>query len=182
MASFNKVILMGNLTRDTELRYTSGGTAICTFGLAMNRRYTTGQGEQREEVCFVDIEVWGRQAETADQYLRKGAPALIEGRLRLDQWEDRESGQKRSKLLVRAEQVQFLGSPQSFSGQQPQPQGQPQPRPQQSYQPPRQQQQPYQSQPRQQPPYQAAPPQDQAAPPPMPPFEPIDEIDDNIPF
>jgi single-strand DNA-binding protein len=110
MASFNKVLLMGNLTRDPEVRYTPKGTAIAQIGLAVNRQWTTETGEQKEEVTFVDIEVWGRQAETAGQYLSKGRPVFVEGRLRFDQWDDKESGQKRSKLKVVAERVQFLGS------------------------------------------------------------------------
>ncbi len=115
MASLNKVFLLGNLTRNPDLRYTTGGAAVCKFGLAVNRRYSTSSGEDREETCFVDIEIWGRQAETCDKYLNKGAPALIEGRLQYDQWEDRETGKKRSRLLVRAERVQFLGAPSSGS-------------------------------------------------------------------
>lgn len=116
MASFNKVILMGNLTRDPEVRFTTGGTAICSFGMAMNRRYTTAQGEEREEVCFVDVEVLGRQAEPCGNYLRKGAPTFVEGSLRLDQWNDKATGQKRNRLLVRAERVQFLNAPGRGSG------------------------------------------------------------------
>ena len=111
MASFNKVLLMGNLTRDPEVRYTPKGTAIANLGLAVNRVYTTEGGEQKEEVTFIDIEVWGRQAETAGQYLAKGRPVFVEGRLKLDSWEDKESGQKRNKLKVVAERVQFLGAP-----------------------------------------------------------------------
>lgn len=111
MASFNKVMLMGNLTRDPEVKYTPKGTAIANLGLAVNRVYTTESGEQKEEVTFIDIEVWGRQAETAGQYLSKGRPVFIEGRLKLDSWEDKESGQKRNKLKVVAERVQFLGAP-----------------------------------------------------------------------
>jgi len=111
MASYNKVLLMGNLTRDPEVRYTPKGTAIANLGLAVNRVYTTDAGEQKEEVTFVDIEVWGRQAETAGQYLSKGRPVFVEGRLKLDSWEDKESGQKRNKLKVVAERVQFLGAP-----------------------------------------------------------------------
>jgi single-strand DNA-binding protein len=111
MASYNKVLLMGNLTRDPEVRYTPKGTAIANLGLAVNRVYTTETGEQKEEVTFVDIEVWGRQAETAGQYLSKGRPVFVEGRLRLDSWEDKESGQKRNRLKVVAERVQFLGAP-----------------------------------------------------------------------
>ena len=111
MASFNKVLLMGNLTRDPEVRYTPKGTAIANIGLAVNRTYTTDSGEQKEEVTFVDIEVWGRQAETAGQYLSKGRPVFVEGRLRFDQWDDKETGQKRSKLKVVGERIQFLGGP-----------------------------------------------------------------------
>ena len=111
MASYNKVLLMGNLTRDPEVRYTPKGTAIANIGLAVNRVYTLDSGEQKEEVTFVDIEVWGRQAETAGQYLSKGRPVFVEGRLKLDSWEDKESGQKRNKLKVVAERVQFLGAP-----------------------------------------------------------------------
>ena len=111
MASYNKVLLMGNLTRDPEVRYTPKGTAIANIGLAVNRVYKTESGEQKEEVTFVDIEVWGRQAETVGQYLSKGRPVFVEGRLKLDSWEDKESGQRRNKLKVVAERVQFLGAP-----------------------------------------------------------------------
>lgn len=116
MASMNKVILMGNLTRDPDLRYTTGGTAICALGLAVNRRYTTRSGEQAEEVCFVDIDVFGKQAESCKNYLQKGAPALIEGRLKFDTWDDRTTGEKRSKLHVVAERVQFIGGPSRGAG------------------------------------------------------------------
>jgi single-strand DNA-binding protein len=111
MASFNKVILVGNLTRDPELRYTPNGKAIAKIGLAVNRAWTTESGEKKEEVTFVDIDVFGRTAENVGQYMRKGSPILIEGRLRLDQWDDKQTGQKRSKLGVVAEIVQFLGGP-----------------------------------------------------------------------
>lgn len=111
MASFNKVILVGNLTRDPELRYTPKGTAIAKIGLAVNRVWTNEAGEKKEEVTFVDVDVFGRTAENVGQYMRKGSPILIEGRLRLDQWDDKQTGQKRSKLGVVAETVQFLGSP-----------------------------------------------------------------------
>lgn len=111
MANFNKVFLMGNLTRDPEVRYTPKGTAVAQLGLAVNRTYTLENGEKKEEVTFVDVDVWGRQAETAGQYLAKGRPVFIEGRLQLDTWDDKTSGQKRSKLKVVAERVQFLGSP-----------------------------------------------------------------------
>ena len=110
MASFNKVILMGNLTRDPELRYTSKGTAIAKIGLAVNRVWTNEAGEKKEEVTFVDVDIFGRTAENVGQYMRKGRPMLVEGRLKLDQWDDKQTGQKKSKLGVVAETVQFLGS------------------------------------------------------------------------
>jgi single-strand DNA-binding protein len=116
MASFNKVILVGNLTRDPELRYTPKGTAIAKIGLAVNRNWTSESGEKKEEVTFVDVDVFGRTAENVGQYMRKGRPILIEGRLRLDQWDDKQTGQKRSKLGVVAEIVQFLGSPTGGAG------------------------------------------------------------------
>lgn len=112
MASFNKVILVGNLTRDPELRYTPKGTAIAKIGVAVNRVWTNEAGEKKEEVTFVDVDVFGRTAENVGQYMRKGRPILIEGRLRLDQWDDKQTGQKKSKLGVVAEIVQFLGSAQ----------------------------------------------------------------------
>ena len=112
MASFNKVILVGNLTRDPELRYTPKGTAIAKIGLAVNRVWTNEAGEKKEEVTFVDVDVFGRTAENVGQYMRKGRPILVEGRLRLDQWDDKQTGQKKSKLGVVAETVQFLGSAQ----------------------------------------------------------------------
>ncbi|HET7623949.1 MAG TPA: single-stranded DNA-binding protein [Verrucomicrobiae bacterium] len=111
MASFNKVILVGNLTRDPELRYTPKGMAIAKVGLAVNRTWRSEAGETKEEVTFVDVDVFGRTAENLAQYMRKGSPILIEGRLRLDQWDDKQTGQKRSKLGVVGEVVQFLGSP-----------------------------------------------------------------------
>ena len=116
MASFNKVILVGNLTRDPELRYTPKGTAIAKVGLAVNRVWTNEAGEKKEEVTFVDVDVFGRTAENVAQYLRKGSPLLVEGRLRLDQWDDKQTGQKRSKLGVVGETIQFLGSPRGSEG------------------------------------------------------------------
>lgn len=106
MASFNKVILLGNLTRDPEMRYTPSGTPVASFGLAVNRRYRQGD-EQKEEVCFVDISTFGRQAELAGEYLSKGRMVLIEGRLQFRTWED-QNGQRRSKLDVVAERVNFM--------------------------------------------------------------------------
>ncbi len=119
MANFNKVILAGNLTRDPELRYTPKGTAIAKIGLAINRRWTTETGEQKEEVTFVDVDAFGRQAETIGQYLKKGRPILIEGRLKLDQWDDKQTGQKKSRLGVVLETFQFLDS--GPAGRQPEP-------------------------------------------------------------
>jgi single-strand DNA-binding protein len=110
MASYNKVILVGNLTRDPELRYTPKGMAISKLGLAVNRRWSSESGEQREETTFVDIDAFGKQAETIAQYMKKGSPMLVEGRLRLDTWDDKQTGQKRSKLGVVLEGFQFLGS------------------------------------------------------------------------
>ena len=110
MPSLNKVFLMGNLTKDPNLRYTPRGSAVCDFGLAVNRRYTTENGEQKDEVCFIDIDVWARQAESCGKSLQKGSPVFVEGRLRTDSWQDKE-GNKRSRLRVTAERVQFLGAP-----------------------------------------------------------------------
>src|SRR5476649_140469 len=116
MASFNKVILLGNLTRDPEVRYTPKGTAVAELGMAVNRVYTAENGEKREETTFVDVTLWGRTAEIAGEYLKKGRPVFIEGRLQLDSWEDKQSGQKRSKLKVVGEGLQLLGSRPGGSG------------------------------------------------------------------
>jgi single-strand DNA-binding protein len=111
MASFNKVILVGNLTRDPQVKYTTGGTAVTEIGLAVSRQWTDKQSNTRkEETTFVDITLWGRTAEIAGEYLSKGKQVLIEGRLQLDTWDDRESGQKRSKLKVVGENMTMLGS------------------------------------------------------------------------
>jgi single-strand DNA-binding protein len=155
-ASFNKVILVGNLTRDPEVRYTPKGVAIARVGLAVNRVWRTETGEQREETTFVDIDVFGRTAEIVGQYLRKGSPALFEGRLRLDTWEDKQSGQKRSKLTVVAETVQLLGSRQQGEAS---PASQPQ---QATAQPP--------------------PPEPTNATPPINNSEPLPPEDDDVPF
>lgn len=109
MASYNKVILMGNLTRDPEVKYLPSGTAVANFGIAINERYTDrDSGEQRENVCFVDVEAWNRQAEIASEYLSKGSPIFIEGSLRFDSWETPE-GEKRSKLKVRVFNIRLIG-------------------------------------------------------------------------
>jgi len=108
MSSYNRVILMGNITRDIELRYTQGGTAVTELGLAVNDRRKNPAGEWVDETTFVDVTLWGRTAEIAGQYLGKGSPVLIEGRLKLDMWE--KDGEKRSKLKVVGEKLQMLGS------------------------------------------------------------------------
>jgi single-strand DNA-binding protein len=110
MASFNKVILLGNLTRDPQVRYTPGGTAVAELGLAVNRTWFDQKtNSKREEVTFVDVTLWARQAEVAGEYLAKGRQVLIEGRLQLDSWDDKESGQKRSKLRVVCENMTMIG-------------------------------------------------------------------------
>jgi single-strand DNA-binding protein len=110
MASFNKVILMGNLTRDPELRYTPKGTAVAKLGLAVNRSWRNAEGQQQDETTFVDVDAFGKQAETLGQYMQKGRPILVEGRLKLDQWEDKNTGQNRSKLGVILEKFSFVGA------------------------------------------------------------------------
>lgn len=110
MASYNKVILLGNLTRDPEVRYTPGGSAVCDITLAVNHQWTDKRSnERKEEVSFIDVTLWGRTAEIAGEYLGKGRPVLIEGRLQQDKWDDKETGQKRSKLKVVADAMQLLG-------------------------------------------------------------------------
>jgi single-strand DNA-binding protein len=110
MANLNRVLLIGNLTRDPEVRYTPKGTAVTEIGLAVNRIYSGEDGEKKEETTFVDVTLWARQAEIAGQYLKKGRPVFIEGRLQLDTWDDKQTGQKRSRLRVVAENLQLLGS------------------------------------------------------------------------
>jgi single-strand DNA-binding protein len=109
MANFNKVLLMGNLTKDPELRYTPQGTAVVNLRLAVNRRYRDRNQEMKEDVCFVTVVVWDRQAESCNQFLHKGSPVFVEGRLQSRSWEDN-AGQKRNVLEVRAERVQFLSA------------------------------------------------------------------------
>jgi len=110
MASFNKVILAGNLTRDPELRYTPKGTAVVRITLAVNRVYTSENGERKEEVSFVDVDAWGKQAEVISKYMKKGRPFLVEGRLKQDTWEDKNTHQKQSKLKVVLEGFSFIDS------------------------------------------------------------------------
>jgi len=109
MASFNKVLLMGNLTRDPQLKYLPNQTAVAEFGIAMNRKFKAASGEDREEVTFVDITAFGKTGEVINQYFTKGKPIFIEGRLKYDQWEDKNGGGKRSKLNVIVENFQFVG-------------------------------------------------------------------------
>ncbi len=118
MPNLNRVMLMGNLTRDPELRYTPNNTAVANIGLAINRRWRNQQtNEWQEETTFIDCEAWGRTAETISQYLKKGRPLYVEGRLRLDTWQDKESGQNRSKLKVVVETFQFIDSRQGGDGE-----------------------------------------------------------------
>jgi single-strand DNA-binding protein len=116
MANYNKVILAGNLTRDPELRYTPKGMAIAKIGLAINRTWKSETGESKEEVTFVDVDAFGRQAEVIGQYLKKGRPILIEGRLRYETWDDKQTNAKRSKLGVVLEAFQFLDSGRTEGG------------------------------------------------------------------
>ena len=116
MASFNKVMLIGNLTRDPEIKYTPKGTAIADIGLAVNRTYSTDSGEKREEVTFIDVTLWGRVAEIVGEYCKKGRPLFVEGRLQLDTWDDKQTGQKRSKLKVVGENIQLLGGREGGAG------------------------------------------------------------------
>ena len=111
MASLNKVMLIGNLTQDPEVRRTPSGTAVSTLRLAVNESFQNKAGEKVEKTIFLDVDVWDRQAETCQQYLSKGSPVFIEGRLQMVTWDDKETGQKRSRLKVRAERVQFLSGP-----------------------------------------------------------------------
>src|SRR3954470_6756413 len=116
MPSLNKVLLMGNLTRDPELRVTPKGTSICQFSLAINRQFKMESGETREEVIYVDVEAWGKQGETIAKYVTKGRPLYVEGRLRLDQWEDKNTKEKKSRMKVVLEQFQFLGDSRGGGG------------------------------------------------------------------
>lgn len=208
MANYNKVFLMGNLTRDPEMRYTPKGTPVAQLGLAVNRTWKDESGQPVTDTLFVDIEAFGAQAETLGRYVRKGNPIFVEGRLRMDTWDDKQTGQRRSRLRVVLEAFQFLGGPRSESGMDPggAPQQRPaygggwnnpaapQPRP---YSPQQYQQQPYQQQPQpyggstsQQPPVQpygggaASQPKPEAGfVPPPPPGNDGDPVsDDDVPF
>ena len=114
MPSYNKVIIMGNVTRDPDLKRLDSGTSVCDIGVAINESWKDKEGNPREQTTFVDVVAWARQAETCAEYLRKGSPVLIDGRLQLDEWE--KDGEKRSKMRVRADRVQFLGGKPSETG------------------------------------------------------------------
>lgn len=116
MASYNRVILMGNLTRDPQLRYLPNQTAVVDIGLAVNHRYRTSSGEDREEVMFIDCTAFGKQAEVINQYCQKGRPLLVEGRLKLDTWDDKQTGQKRSKHKITIDNFQLIGGRQDAPG------------------------------------------------------------------
>ena len=195
-ASLNKVLLMGNLTREPELRYTPGtNSAVCEFGIAINRRFIQN-GQEKDETCFLDIVVWGKQAESCSRFLQKGASVFIEGRLVYDTWTEKDTQKKRSRIRVTAERVQFLSQQQSgrrddgmdagmveedptasYDAPRPQSYSRPQPQGQPRYQ--RQQYDAPQQQPRYQQPRPAQAPMPQ--PPPMPEGDPLEDLDD-IPF
>lgn len=125
MNAYNHVTLAGNLTRDPELTYTPKGTAVCKCTLALNHSWTTEAGEKREEVSFIDLVIWGRTAENVAQYMKKGRPMLADGRLKQETWDDKQTGQKKSRVVVIVNTVLFLGTPDKGEGEQRQPQGQP---------------------------------------------------------
>jgi len=132
MANLNKVLLIGNITRDPELRYIQSGTAVLDLGVAVNRRVKGSDGTWGDEAAFIDVTVWGKQAENCAEYLSKGRSVFVEGHLKFDQWEDKKTGDKRSKLRVTAENIQFLGGKPSGGGGgggrgQPEPAGKPEP-------------------------------------------------------
>lgn len=124
MANLNKVLIIGNLTRDPELRYTPGGTAVANLRLATNRRYKDKSGELKQEVCYLTVVTWDKQAEVCNQYLHKGSPLFVEGRLQSRTW-DGPDGKKRSVVEIRAERVQFLGAPGAKTGTAPESQAVP---------------------------------------------------------
>ncbi|MCH1408688.1 MAG: single-stranded DNA-binding protein [Verrucomicrobiales bacterium] len=173
MPNLNKVMLMGNITRDPEVRYTPKGTAVTDISLAVNRSYTLDDGERREETTFVDVTYWGRQAEVIGEYMKKGRPIYVEGRLQLDQWEDKNTGQNRSRLKIVGDNFQFLGGRDGNSGGGEGQQQQSAPPQQQSAPPQQQQQAPPQQQ------QQSSPPPEQQQP---TGYEPIQDEDDDIPF
>ncbi len=122
MANLNKVFLIGNLTRDPELKYTPSGAAVCKFGIASNEKFKDSEGNLKERPCFVDVDAWGKQAENANEYLKKGKLVMIEGKLEYQTW-DAQDGTKRSKLTVRADNIQYLSAPSQNGQEQPQSDG-----------------------------------------------------------
>ena len=167
MPNLNKVMIMGNLTRDPEIKYTPKGMAIAHFGVAVNRVWSNEAGEKQEEVTFIDIEMFGRKAEVVGEYFKKGKPIYVEGRLKLDSWDDKTSGQKKSKLKVVGETFEFLGSREGGGGGGGGEQGE-------SHGEPRSQSRPQQ---------QSRPQSRPASPPPRPPADPdLDAPEDDIPF
>ena len=197
MPSLNKVFLMGNLTRDPELRYTPGGSAVCELGLAVNRRFTQGNGEVKDETTFVDIVVWGKQAETAQRYLQKGAGTFVEGRLVYETWTEKDTQKKRSRIRVVAERLQFLGRREDVQGSGPEgmpsEEGSQEPASQHYQQPPQRAPRPQGAAPQGHAPFAGQPPRQgyqqqrpsQPPPPAMPkeePFEVVEGVDDDIPF
>lgn len=173
MPNLNKVFLMGNLTRDPELRYTPSGAAIVEFGMAINRQWKGQDGQKKEEVTFVDVLAWQRTAEIISEYCKKGSPLFVEGRLQLDQWEGKD-GQKRSRMRVVVDNMQFIGAP-AGARRGPAPEGgNAAPPPQRSAPPPRRPA----SAPAAAPAQDAPPPADE----PPPPAEGSFKVDDDIPF
>ena len=116
MSGYNRAILMGNMTRDPEIKHTQSNTAVAKFGLAMNRKFKTAAGESREEVTFVECEAWGKVAEVIAQYHQKGSPILVEGRLKMDEWADKTTGEARSRLVVSCDRFEFVGGKDSGGG------------------------------------------------------------------
>lgn len=170
MPNLNKVMLMGNITRDPEVRYTPKGTAVTDISLAINRTYSLDDGERREETTYVDVTYWGRQAEVIGEYMKKGRPIYVEGRLQLDQWEDKNTGQNRSRLKVVGDNFQFLGGRDDGGGQRGGGGG---------YSSQGNQGGGYSQAPQQQPsPQQSAPPQQGGGGG----YDPVDDDDDDIPF
>ena len=158
MPNLNKVMLMGNLTRDPEIKYTPKGMAIAHFGIAVNRVWSNESGEKQEEVTFIDIEMFGRKAEVVGEYFKKGKPIYVEGRLKLDSWDDKATGQKKSKLKVVGETFEFLGGREGGGGGGGESEGRSESRP-------------------------ARPPGKPASPPPRPAADPdLDATEDDIPF
>jgi single-strand DNA-binding protein len=178
MANYNRVLLMGNLTRDPQLKYLPSQMAVVEFGMAINRKFRTANGEDREEVCFVDCSSFGKQAEVINQYFTKGKPIFIEGRLKYDQWEDKNGGGKRSRLVVVVDRFEFIGGRDQQGGGGGAPQGGYEQGGGEEYQ-----QRPPQQRAPQRPPQQQRPAPPQQQPPPEQPFGEEQQFkEDDIPF